>query len=107
MVLFNRTYRLARANGFKEIALASACATLSLLAFVTATLFLNFAYRFYFPAMTGLAIGMYNVLLEQIRAAKPAPMAPLTAQSQSLPRISPVAASPSPSRQRYRFGRLR
>jgi O-antigen ligase len=54
----NQIYREARDKpAFRGIASAAFCLMLSLLMFGTASFFLSMVYRFYFPALTGLAVG--------------------------------------------------
>jgi hypothetical protein len=57
--VLGKIYRKARGNPrYQEIALATFCAMVSLLGGCVATFFLSMAYRFYFPALTGLAIAV-------------------------------------------------
>jgi len=54
----NRVYRQARREGYRDIANASFCYLLSMVGFLVTITFLANAYRFYFPAMIGLAIAL-------------------------------------------------
>ena len=54
----NRTYRRARREGYTEIADASFCYLLSMTGFLVSITFLSNAFRFYLPAMIGLAIAL-------------------------------------------------
>jgi len=54
----NRIYRRARRDGYKEIANASFCYLLSMVGFMVSITFLANAFRFYLPAMIGLAIAL-------------------------------------------------
>jgi O-antigen ligase len=54
----NRTYRKARREGYPEIANACFCYLLSMVGYVVSIAFLSNAYRFYLPAMIGLAIAL-------------------------------------------------
>jgi O-antigen ligase len=54
----SRIYRKARRGGYTDIANASFCYLLSMVAFLTSILFLANAYRFHLPVMIGLAIAL-------------------------------------------------
>jgi O-antigen ligase len=58
LLLAMRTFRAARRNGYTEIANACFCYLLGVAGFLVAITFLSNAYRYYVPAMIGLAIGM-------------------------------------------------
>ncbi len=58
LVLVNRIWRQSRAQGFTDISNACFCYMTGMLGFLVAITFLANAYRFYFPAMVGLAIAM-------------------------------------------------
>lgn len=58
LLLVNRTYRTARAEGHIEIANACFCYLLAMVGFLIAMTFLASAYRLYFPVMIGLGIAM-------------------------------------------------
>ena len=58
-LLTNATYRQARRRPeCKDIAVAAFCIMLAMVSFLTAILFLSFAYLFYLPALAGLAIAL-------------------------------------------------
>jgi len=99
-LLILRVQKKARIYGLREISMAAFCLGMSMIGFLSADLFLNLAYRFYFPALTGLAIALYSSVENQIGAVKPMPMmAPAPAV--------PVPATASAPSRKYRFGRLR
>jgi O-antigen ligase len=54
----NRIYGRARREGYPEIATASFCYLLSMVGYVVSITFLSNAFRFYLPAMVGLAIAL-------------------------------------------------
>jgi O-antigen ligase len=54
----NRTWRRARAGGFTDISRACFCYMVAMVGFLTDVTFLANAYRFYLPAMIGLAIAL-------------------------------------------------
>ena len=56
VLLVYRTWRQARTRGFTEISNACFCYLVAMVGFLVAITFLANAYRFYFPAMIGLAI---------------------------------------------------
>ena len=68
----NRTYRKARRGGYTEIANARFCYLLSMVGFLTSITFLSSAYRFYLPAMIGLAIAL-RTTAEREMSASPLP----------------------------------
>jgi O-antigen ligase len=49
----------------REILTATFCTTIALVAYSLAALFVNFAYRFYFPAMSGLVIAMWFAVCQE------------------------------------------
>jgi len=55
MIVVNRSYRKARAQGNAEVANACLCYLLAMVGFLTAITFLANAYGFYLPAMVGLS----------------------------------------------------
>jgi O-antigen ligase len=57
-VSVSRLYSKARRGGYTEIANASFCYLVSMVGFLTSIVFLANAYRFYLPAMIGLAIAL-------------------------------------------------
>lgn len=70
--LLNRTYRQARQQPQQgEVALAAFCGLLSFVGFFTAALFLNLAYRFYLPALSGLAVALAAAAAQEFPAAQP------------------------------------
>jgi O-antigen ligase len=58
LLLVVRTFRAARRAGYTEIANACFCYLLGMAGFLVAITFLSNAYRYYVPAMIGLAVGM-------------------------------------------------
>jgi O-antigen ligase len=68
LLLVNRTYRTARAEGNIEIANACFCYLLAMVGFLIAMTFLASAYRLYFPIMIGLAIAMSLVAGQQMNS---------------------------------------
>jgi hypothetical protein len=59
LLLLNRTYRQARRDPrHMQIATAAFCMMVSMVGFCVAITFLTIAYRFYLPAMAGLAIAL-------------------------------------------------
>jgi putative inorganic carbon (hco3(-)) transporter len=63
--MLNSVYRTAKkkppARETLQIRLTAFCLLISLIGFCTASFFLSLAYRFYLPALTGLAIALYRV----------------------------------------------
>jgi O-antigen ligase len=57
--LLRRIHKKAKAYRQQEILTATFCITTGLVAYTTAALFVNFAYRFYLPAISGLVIAMW------------------------------------------------
>jgi hypothetical protein len=74
-ILTHKVQKIARENNLREIWLASLCLGISLVGFVTAAVFLNLAYRFYFPALTGLAIALLGAARQQVQAMQAVPVA--------------------------------
>jgi O-antigen ligase len=64
----NKTYRRARREGHKEIANMSFCYLVSMVGFLSTIIFLANAYRFYLPAMIGLAIALSTVAERKMSA---------------------------------------
>ena len=58
-MLLGRIRRRAKAYGRKEILAATFCITLSLVGYSSVVLFVNFGYFFYFPAISGLVVGIW------------------------------------------------
>ena len=56
--MLNRTWREAGGTNAAAIRKAAFCLTLSLIGFSTSVMFLSLAYRFYLPALSGLAIAL-------------------------------------------------
>lgn len=79
--LLNSTYRQARARqDCEDIRTAAFCVALALVAYCVAIMFVNFAYFYYLPAMSGLAIAISNAAQREFasRSTHPAPLeAPL------------------------------
>lgn len=88
MLTVNRTYRQARLGGYTEIANACFCYLLSMVGFMVSITFLSNPYRFYLPAMIGLAIAL-STAAEREMAASPLP-GPVRAPE--LPRPVPARA---------------
>ena len=57
--LLGRIRRRAKAYRQKEILAATFCISLGLVGYSSAALFVNFGYFFYFPAISGLVLGMW------------------------------------------------
>jgi hypothetical protein len=68
LVAVHGAYRQARRPGFKEIQNASFCYVTPLIGIVVAITFLANAYRFYLPAMVGLAIALGSVAKRHMEA---------------------------------------
>lgn len=66
----NKTYGRARREGYTEIANVSFCYLLSMVGFVTSIVFLANAYRFYLPAMIGLAIALSTAAEREMSAGR-------------------------------------
>jgi O-antigen ligase len=66
----NRTYRKARLGGYTEVANACFCYLLSMVGFLTSIIFLSNAYRFYLPAMIGLAIALSATAEREMSASR-------------------------------------
>jgi O-antigen ligase len=65
-LLVNRVYRQARERpGCEDIRVAAFCIMLAMAVFCTAIAFLNFAYYFYLPTMTSLAIAVYRAAQDE------------------------------------------
>jgi O-antigen ligase len=58
ILLVSRTYRMARREGFLEIANGCFCYLLAMLGYLVALIFLSQAYSFTLPSMVGLAIAL-------------------------------------------------
>jgi O-antigen ligase len=68
LLVVNKTWREARKQGYTEIANACFCYLMAMAGFLVAITFLANAYRFYLPAMIGLAISMRVAALQQMSA---------------------------------------
>jgi putative inorganic carbon (hco3(-)) transporter len=66
----NRTYRKARLGGYTEIANACFCYLLSMIGFMVSITFLSNPYRFYLPAMIGLAIALTTTAEREMSASR-------------------------------------
>jgi putative inorganic carbon (HCO3(-)) transporter len=66
----NRTYRKARLGGYTEIANACFCYLLSMVGFMVTITFLSNPYRFYLPAMIGLAIALSTTAEREMSASR-------------------------------------
>ena len=53
--ILSRIQRLARFYQLREIAFATICVQMGMVGFLTSAFFLNVAYLFYLPSLTGLA----------------------------------------------------
>jgi O-antigen ligase len=60
--LLGKIQKRARAFHQEEIITATFCITIGLVAYSTAALFVNFGYRFYLPAISGLVIAIWFVV---------------------------------------------
>jgi hypothetical protein len=112
-LLLQRTWKQVRGwPQLKEISVACYCLSLAYLMFCVAIFFLNFAYFFYLPAATGLAISISRGAqreLAALNASKQASpgAAPRPIQMASL-RVTPAApALPPRPRAAIRFNRYR
>lgn len=74
--MVHRVYRTARLTGHREVANACFCYLLALTGFMTAILFLSNAYRFYEPAMVGLAISLSILARQQLAQQQNQPLIP-------------------------------
>jgi len=73
-VTLNRTLLQARGNpAFRGIAAAAFCLMLSLVVFSAACFFLSMIYRFYFPALAGLAVGFAAAAQREFASAQSSP----------------------------------
>jgi O-antigen ligase len=95
-LLVLKTIRVARSTGNEDIAAAAFCLMLGIWGFLSASMFLNFAYRFYQPAFCGLCIVLYNAAKHEmaerrVKAATATPFTPPWA-----PQVSPTQAFPRP-----------
>jgi len=71
----NRTYKKARLGGYAEIANASFCYLLSMVGYMVSITFLSNAFRFYLPAMIGLAIALSAAAEREMSASlRPGPV---------------------------------
>jgi O-antigen ligase len=90
-LLLNRTYRQARRDPrHKQIATAAFCMMLAMVGFCVAITFLTIAYRFYLPAMAGLAIAVSAAAAREFSAGGPTPFP--TTPVQNTGRTKPSAA---------------
>ncbi len=60
ILLIRRTHRNARLQGLDDIANACVCYLVAMTGFFVAITFLSSAYRFYYPAMIGLAVAIHS-----------------------------------------------
>ena len=60
ILLIRRTHRNARLQGLDDIANACLCYLVAITGFFVAITFLSSAYRFYYPAMIGLAVAIHS-----------------------------------------------
>ncbi len=73
--LLAKTRKLARAKGDEEVVTAVFCLTIALVAYCIAAMFVNFAYKFYLPAMSSLVIAVWQVVSREAKAPPGAPPA--------------------------------
>jgi O-antigen ligase len=115
-VLLHNLQRSARKTGNTELWSASLWVSTSLVGFLSAAVFLNLAYSFYLPALSGLTISMYLAARSTFQDSTPKlpwmpnfsfrPAAvPGAAAPGSIARVPP--ASQTGGSNKYRFGRLR
>ncbi|HEX4278161.1 MAG TPA: O-antigen ligase family protein [Bryobacteraceae bacterium] len=69
----SRTYRESRRGGFTEISNAAFCYLLAMVGYLVSIFFLANAYRFYLPAMIGLAIAMSSAAAREMSAGNKVP----------------------------------
>jgi O-antigen ligase len=71
--MLDSVYRTARrmrpTKETQQITATAFCLLISLIGFCTASFFLSLAYRFYLPALTGLAIALYRAVQQKWRPA--------------------------------------
>jgi O-antigen ligase len=65
----SKTYRKARREGYTEIANTCFCYLLAMVAYIATIVFLANAYRFYLPAMIGLAIALKGAAEREMSAS--------------------------------------
>ena len=96
LATFLRVQTLAARYKLQEISQAAFCVLLGTAMFLAAAAFLNLAYLFYLPALSGLAIAMYSAIQDEIAnlgTKAPASAAQLSPVRVSFPqRRSPRAA---------------
>ena len=108
-LLLRKTGKQAKFNPqFREIEVACYCLALSFLVFCTAIFFLNFAYFFYLPAATGLAVvvgaaAQREFALARNQERRVAPVAPQIATS----RATVPAPAPAKAERAVRFNGYR
>jgi O-antigen ligase len=76
MLSVNRVYGRARREGYPEIANACFCYLLSMVGFMVSITFLSNAFRFYLPAMIGVAIALNAAAERAMSAGTPSPSPP-------------------------------
>jgi len=91
-LLMHRTYRQAcKRPECEDIRIATFCIMLAMAAFCTAITFLNFAYFFYLPAMTSLAIAVYRTAQDEFATRSTGSVDPgQSPQRFSLPRRNTI-----------------
>jgi O-antigen ligase len=94
-VLVNRVYRRARGRPeCEDIRTATFCIMLALVTYCTAITFVNFAYFFYWPAMSSLAIAVSSAATAEMNRLSSGPVEPppgLAPQQRWAPQRKPVA----------------
>lgn len=81
----SRIYQKARRGGYTEIANAGFCYLLSMVGYVVSITFLSNAFRFYLPAMIGLAISLSAAAAREMSAGAPAEAARIPRRTGSVP----------------------
>lgn len=70
--LLKKTEQMAGTSpAYREIGMAAYCVIIALVAFSTCIFFLSLIYRFYLPALSGIAIALSEAMRGQIASAKP------------------------------------
>jgi putative inorganic carbon (HCO3(-)) transporter len=93
-LLMNRVYRQARKRPeCEDLRIAAFCIMMAMTTCCTAITFVNFAYFFYLPAMSSLAIAVYRAAQDEFanRSSAPVEPQPGSAQQRWLPQRKPVA----------------
>jgi len=97
-LLTNATYRQARRRPeCKDIAVAAFCIMLAMVSFLTAILFLSFAYLFYLPALAGLAISLARTAKAEFDSRTPSALEPQQLLWSGPPQSFHAGAGPIPT----------